>query len=113
MPRNIRLLILTIAVAAAASRLEAAQGAAGRGRIQGTITLKGPQPGNPIIRMGVDPMCAQINRGKRVVQDVVVADAMGRLANAFVSLQGAFPETPVPNTPVVIDQRSCVYTPRV
>jgi len=65
----------------------------------------GQLPGNPVIRMGRDPMCAQINRGKRVVQETVAADLKGNLANAFVSVQGTFPDAPVPNTPVVIDQR--------
>jgi hypothetical protein len=30
-----------------------------------------------------------------------------------VSLQGSFPATPVPAEPVTIDQRGCVYVPRV
>ncbi|MEP7304478.1 MAG: hypothetical protein ABJA98_03065 [Acidobacteriota bacterium] len=109
----IKLLLVIVSMAAAASRLEAGQGGGGRGRIKGTVTLMGQLPGNPVIRMGRDPMCAQINRGKRVVQETVVADLKGNLANAFVSLEGTFPDAPVPNTPVIVDQKSCVYTPRV
>jgi len=30
-----------------------------------------------------------------------------------VHLTGSFPETPVPTAPVTIDQRGCIYTPRV
>ena len=87
--------------------------AAGRGAIKGHVRLMGKLPGNPIIRMGRDPMCAKINAGKRVIQEAVVASADGSLANVFVKLQGSFPQTPVPTTPVTIDQRGCIYGPRV
>jgi plastocyanin len=83
------------------------------GTIKGHIRLTGALPGNPIIRMGVDPMCSQMNAGKRVVQEIVSADEHGNLANVFVRLQGSFPQTPVPSQPVTIDQRRCMYTPRV
>ena len=63
--------------------------------------------------MGVDPKCAQLNAGTRVLQEAVVATPAGRLANVFVRLRGTFPQTPVPSEPVVIDQSRCVYGPRV
>ena len=75
--------------------------------------LSGPLPGNSVIRMGMDPKCAELNAGKRVVQNAVDATADGGLANVFVRLQGTFPQTPVPREPVVVDQRGCVYGPRV
>lgn len=83
------------------------------GTIKGRVTIAGKLPGNSVIRMGVDPKCAQINRGTRVLQEAVVATADGSLANVFVRLQGTFPQTPVPVEPVAIDQRGCVYGPRV
>ena len=92
---------------------EVARGQAAGGTIKGHIRLSGKPPGNPIIRMGMDPMCVKVNGGKRVVQETVVATADGSLANVFVSVQGSFPQTAVPSTPVVIDQRGCMYTPRV
>jgi plastocyanin len=63
--------------------------------------------------MGMDPMCSKSNAGTRVVQEYVVAALDGSLANVFVRLQGNFPATPVPSQPVTIDQRGCVYGPRV
>ena len=33
--------------------------------------------------------------------------------NAFVKLDGAFPGTPVPAQPVLLDQKACFYRPRV
>ena len=83
------------------------------GTITGRVAVKGTVPGNPIIRMGLDPMCAKLNAGKSTVQDVVSAAPDGSLANVFVSLDGSFPSAPVPSTPVTIDQRGCVYFPRV
>lgn len=83
------------------------------GTIKGHVRLTGKLPGNPIIRMGVDPMCAQMNTGKRVIQEYVAAAIDGSLANVFVRLQGNIPQTPPPLQPVMIDQHGCMYAPRV
>jgi hypothetical protein len=83
------------------------------GTIAGHIAVKGKVPGNPVIRMGMDPKCAQLNAGKRPLQEIVSASPDGSLANVFVSLQGSFPATPVSAEPVTIDQRGCMYVPRV
>ena len=83
------------------------------GTIRGHVRLTGTLPGNPIIRMGMDPMCSKMNAGKRVIQEYVVATIDGSLANVFVRLQGNFPQTPLSTQPVTIDQRGCVYIPRV
>ena len=83
------------------------------GTIRGHVKLTGALPGNAVIRMGRDPKCNQLNRGKLVVQELVAAAKDGSLANVFVKLQGTFPQTPVPATPVVISQGGCLYAPRV
>jgi plastocyanin len=83
------------------------------GTIKGHVHLTGNLPGNPIIRMGMDPMCSKLTAGKRVIQEYVAASLDGSLANVFVRLQGNFPQTSVPAQPVTIDQRGCMYTPRV
>jgi plastocyanin len=82
------------------------------GTIKGRVLLSGKSPGNAVIRMGVDPKCGEMNRGKRVIQEVITVKD-GGLSNAFVKLQGTFPATPVPSKPVILDQRSCIYQPRV
>ena len=104
-------LVATFATSGRVSAL-AAQ-AASRGTIKGHIRLSGKLPGNPVIRMGMDPMCAKINAGKRIIQENVVASLDGSLANVFVKVQGTFPQTPAPTEPVTIDQRGCVYGPRM
>lgn len=87
---------------------------AGRGgTIRGRITLTGALPGNPIVRMGMDPACAEMHRGERVLQGSVLVGPEGGLANVFVMLEGRFPQVPVPAAPVDIDQRGCLYRPRV
>jgi plastocyanin len=87
--------------------------AQGTGTITGHIRLMGPLPGNPVIRMGMDPKCSKMNAGKRVIQEYVVAALDGSLGNVFLRLKGNFPDTPVPAQAVTIDQRGCVYIPRV
>jgi plastocyanin len=102
------------ALLACGGRLCAAPVQAGNtGTIKGHVRLNGELPGNPVIRMGKDPMCAKLNRGQQIVQETVMAAKDGSLADVFVRLQGTFPATPVPSTPVVLDQRNCVYRPRV
>ena len=105
--------LLLTGIAAAGAPHGSGLAQTGGGAIKGRIRLSGTPPGNSIIRMGVDPMCASVNKGRRPVQELVVTGADGGLANVFVRLQGAFPSTPAPAAPVTIDQRGCIYSPRV
>jgi len=98
------------AAALPGSRVEAQ---AGGGTIEGHVRLTGPAPGNSMIRMGRDPICAKLNADKRPVQEIVLKSADGGLANAFVEVEGTFPNVAVPSDPVVINQRNCIYVPRV
>jgi plastocyanin len=106
-------IVTTVVFAAGVVSRTASGQPAKQGSIRGHIRLSGQPPGNPVIRMGMDPKCAQINAGKRVIQETVAASLDGSLANVFVSLQGAFPQTSLPTQAVTIDQRGCVYGPRV
>ena len=90
----------------------AGQGGAG-GTIVGHVRYMGPTPVNPIIRMGADPRCNKLYVGKRPTAQTFVVSADGGMANVFVSLDGSFPTAPAPAGPVVIDQKDCVYQPRV
>ena len=88
-----------------------AQGASGT--IVGHVRLTASAPPSPVVRMGGDPKCSAAAGGKRVTQDFVVRSADGGLANTFVNLQGSFPATPVPTEPVTLDQRGCIFVPRM
>jgi plastocyanin len=105
--------IATILVAGISHSSTSSAAMQGNGTIKGLVRLSGKNPGNIVIRMGVDPMCGSINAGKRVIQEAVLTSADGGLKNAFVKLQGTFPQTQVPQKPVVLDERGCVYAPRV
>ncbi len=94
-----------------AARLPA-QGAA-TGTIAGRVRLAGPAPANPLLRMGADPRCSRATRGQRLTQEVVLRSADGGLANAFVHAQGQFAASPPPAEAVTIDQRNCMFVPRV
>jgi hypothetical protein len=85
----------------------------GGGTISGHVRLAGPAPANPIIRLRVDPMCGKLNEGKRPVHEFVLRSPDGGLANAFVDLEGTFPKAPPSGKPATLDQRNCIYTPRV
>jgi plastocyanin len=63
--------------------------------------------------MRADPMCDKMTAGKPTVQEAVVVGAGGSLANVFIQLQGSFGATAGPTEAVTIDQRGCVYSPRV
>jgi plastocyanin len=88
-----------------------AQGATGT--IVGHVRLTGPAPRSPIIRTGADPRCTAVAGGQRLTQDYVVRSADGGLANAFISLQGSFPAGAASTQPVMLDQRGCLFVPRV
>jgi hypothetical protein len=83
------------------------------GTIEGHVRLSGPAVPSAFIRMGADPYCAELYRGKRVIEDTTVLSRDGGLANVFLSLSGSFPPMPVPSEPVTIDQQACLYHPRV
>ena len=103
---------LVIAAAGPLPDAALAQGAA-TGTIAGRVRLTAQAPANPVIRLGADPRCNRAARGQRLTQDLVLRSADGGLANAFVHLRGAFPSVPAPAGPVTIDQRNCLFAPRV
>lgn len=88
-------------------------GQAGMGTIVGHVKYMGPTPVNPIIRMGADPKCNKLYVGKRPTSQTFVVAADGGMANVFVDLDGSFPNAPASTMPVVIEQKDCMYVPRV
>jgi len=83
------------------------------GTIEGHVRLDGTPPGNRVIRMAMDPRCAEITQGQMVIQAEVLADREGNLANVFAYLEGDLPSLPPSSEPVTIHQRGCIYEPRV
>ena len=83
------------------------------GTIKGRVHLAGTPPPNTPIWMHNDPMCQQGSADAPPLQEAIVVGSDGGLANVFGRLRGSFPETAVPAEPVEIDQRGCLYSPRM
>jgi plastocyanin len=84
------------------------------GSISGRITFDGTAPKPGLLSMGGDAACVA-GAVPNPVSDAVLVSADGGLANAFVyiksSLDGYAFDTP--SSAVTIDQKGCVYKPRV
>jgi plastocyanin len=102
---------VTLVALGATSASIAGQG--GTGTIVGHVRYMGPTPVNPLIRMGADPRCNKLYVGKRPTAPTFVVGADGAFANVLVNLDGSFPNTPLPTAPVVLNQKDCMYAPRV
>ncbi|RMH18390.1 MAG: TonB-dependent receptor [Acidobacteria bacterium] len=97
-----------------AGLLGPAQASAQGGTIEGTVIFTGQPRRNPLIQMGADPNCLQINAGKRTVQELVKLSPDKAIGNVFVHLLGDVPyDGGPPAEPVVIEQRGCIYHPRI
>ncbi len=84
----------------------------GRALIQGIVKFEGPIPKGEKIQMSPD--CSREHKSEVFSNEVIVAD--GKLKNVLVrivkGLEGR-PFTDIPQEAVEIDQRGCVYAPRV
>jgi hypothetical protein len=83
------------------------------GTITGSVRFVGEPPPQTELRLGGDAACAAQHTGPVLAGDVLVRD--GRLQNAFVYLKDGLGDRrfAVPSEPVTIDQRGCLYVPRV
>jgi plastocyanin len=90
-----------------------ASGQGGTGTIVGHVRYMGPTPVTPVLRMGADPRCNKLYVGKRPTAPTFVVGADGVFANVLVNVDGSFPKAAVPTTPVVLNQKDCMYVPRV
>jgi plastocyanin len=82
------------------------------GNISGSIVLQGTSPAAEAIDMSSDPYCS--GQGRAVTGDYVVG-ANGALQNVFVYVRDGLGNLkfPVPATPAVLDQKGCLYAPRI
>jgi hypothetical protein len=82
--------------------------------VTGTVELEGKAPERRPLQMNADPKCVEINGGKTVLSEELLVDAGGGVANAFVYVKNPPPGThPAPAQPILLDQRGCLYRPRV
>jgi hypothetical protein len=80
------------------------------GGISGTVAFQGATPKLPSLDMTQDPGCPPTPQPA----DAVVVNK-GKLANVFVYVKEGLPQGrfPAPSDVVVLDQKSCRYTPHV
>lgn len=83
------------------------------GAIRGRALFQGTAPEPKALTLGAG--CDTAVKGPAPLDDsILVSD--GALANVFVSIQKGYAgwkPPPIPQTPIEIDQRACVYQPRV
>jgi plastocyanin len=81
------------------------------GGLKGTIKIDGTPPVAQTINRQSDPYCEQ--QGEAKTQNFIVND--GGLQNVFVYVKDGLGDMkfPVPTTPVVLDQKGCMYAPRI
>jgi hypothetical protein len=82
--------------------------------VSGAIMVTSPPAMRPIDMAG-DRYCGEVNEGRQVLDQAVVADARGRLANVIVFIRNgaAAGGAAGSDEPVLLDQQDCMYTPRV
>jgi plastocyanin len=85
----------------------------GTARISGRVTFDGNVPEQAPVSMNADPYCARANEAReRSVSLRVGAD--GALGDVFVYVsKGVDARYPAPDRRAVLDQRACVYAPKV
>jgi hypothetical protein len=84
------------------------------GSITGTVRLDGAPPVFRTIDMSAEAACVQASPSP-VAPPVVVTGAHGALANVVVYVKSGLGSYrfDMPTTPVVLDQKGCMYEPRV
>ena len=83
--------------------------------VTGTVTFAGTPPALKPLSMDADPVCAKKHTGP-VPAEMLVLGPGNSMANIMVWVSKGVPAGktyPAPKTPVVIDQRGCMYVPHV
>ena len=87
----------------------------GGATITGEVKFVGKAPANPVIDMTEEPKCKAVYK-TTPQEEVVVVNPNETLGDVFVYVKSGLPadaQYTAPTTPVVIDQKGCMYHPRV
>jgi plastocyanin len=82
--------------------------AVGASTIQGRVEFIGAVPPPVRLHREADPYCARTE-----MFDPAVSVKNGRLANVWIHVTKGAPDAPAPSTAIAIDQKNCMYVPRV
>jgi hypothetical protein len=84
------------------------------GVIIGRVIYQGTPPKPKPINFGPEKVCADLSRENPAVYETLVVNPDSTVKWAFVSIRGNVPgKHSPPATPVVIDQRNCIFVPHV
>ncbi len=83
------------------------------GAVSGVVRVDGTPPPQTMLDVGSAAECAAQHAGKVPAGDVLVKD--GKVQNAVVYIKAGLGDRvfAVPETPVVIDQKGCLFEPRI
>ncbi len=83
--------------------------------VSGRVTLDGPAPKRLAINMEKDPTCIKLHGDEPVLSEELLVGNDGGVQNAFVYIRKGAPKAdyPVPSEIVKLDQKGCMYHPRV
>ena len=87
-------------------------GVVSAGTLKGRVKFDGKGPKPKKVKMGADPVCGS-SHSKPVYSESFKMAKDGSLAEVLVSLRNVSYSGGVPEEPVVLDQKGCVYTPHV
>jgi plastocyanin len=85
------------------------------GTLSGKIVFKGRKPAPKKIDMDQDAACAKLHKGGGRIDEDLMVNKDGTLANVFVYVKAGLEgkRFEVPSTPVKLDQNGCWFQPRV
>lgn len=112
---NLKLWMAVAALVSAGLSLAQARKSGGDTTITGTVTYSGAAPVAKKLKMAADPFCVSQNPGDPVSQDVVFGPG-NSLQNVLIYIKSGLAAAntyPVPTAPVQVDQKGCIYVPRV
>lgn len=93
----------------------AASGAKGGVKLSGRVVFDGPPPERRVVNMSKEAKCIELHGDKPVLDEDVIISDKGGVKNAFVYVRRGAPkvEYPMPEKPAALDQKGCMYRPRV
>jgi hypothetical protein len=92
----------------------AAQGPTGNARLIVKVLLSGSPPAPAKIQTAADPYCAKVHQAVPLLSQTVQVGTDGALMDSLVFVKDGVTGTyAVPQTPVTLDQKGCVYIPHV
>lgn len=82
--------------------------------VSGVVTFDGQAPKRRVVKMDQDAQCVKLHGETKVLDENVIVNQDGRVKNAFVYIHKVAGKTfPMPEGPAVLDQKGCMYAPRV